>query len=131
LANNREITRAVKLTRLAAPRRHRGRLALSAAVIASALVAAITLLPPLRIGSFYFALATLGVNFVFFDIFRNLGPPAAGADGTAARPRVALYRGACRCCVIGAAQAVMRSLKPELGSDRVVNLRSQTIIGDL
>ena len=56
-------------------------LALSVAVIASALVAAITLLPLLRIGSFYFALATLGVNFVFFDIFRNLGPRVEGTEG--------------------------------------------------
>src|SRR5262245_8302003 len=43
--------------------------ALFVALIASAFVAAITLLPLLRIGGFYFALATLGVNFVFFDIF--------------------------------------------------------------
>jgi branched-chain amino acid transport system permease protein len=56
-------------------------LALSIAIIASALVAAITLLPLLRIGSFYFALATLGVNFVFFDIFRNLGPRVEGSEG--------------------------------------------------
>jgi branched-chain amino acid transport system permease protein len=56
-------------------------LALSIAIIASALVAAITLLPLLRIGSFYFALATLGVNFVVFDIFRNLGPRVEGSEG--------------------------------------------------
>jgi ABC-type branched-subunit amino acid transport system permease subunit len=56
-------------------------LALLAATIASALTAAATLLPLLRIGGFYFALATLGVNFVFFDIFRNLAPRVEGSEG--------------------------------------------------
>jgi branched-chain amino acid transport system permease protein len=56
-------------------------LALCAAVLSSALLAAVTLLPLLRIGSFYFALATLGVNFVFFDIFHNLGPRVEGSEG--------------------------------------------------
>jgi branched-chain amino acid transport system permease protein len=56
-------------------------LALLAAAIASALVAAVTLLPLLRIGGFYFALATLGVNFVFFDIFHNLAPRVEGSEG--------------------------------------------------
>ena len=56
-------------------------LALLAAIILTALVAALTLLPLLRVGSFYFALATLGVNFVFFDLFRNLGPRVEGSEG--------------------------------------------------
>jgi hypothetical protein len=46
-----------------------------------ALAAAITLLPLRRIGGFYFALATLGVNFVFFDIFHNLAPRVEGSEG--------------------------------------------------
>jgi branched-chain amino acid transport system permease protein len=56
-------------------------LALLLGVIASAFAAAITLLPLLRIGGFYFALATLGVNFVFFDIFHNLAPRVEGSEG--------------------------------------------------
>ena len=56
-------------------------LALLAAAIVSAFVAAVTLLPLLRIGGFYFALATLGVNFVFFDIFHNLAPRMEGSEG--------------------------------------------------
>ncbi|HEY1362710.1 MAG TPA: branched-chain amino acid ABC transporter permease [Xanthobacteraceae bacterium] len=55
--------------------------ALVAAIIAGALAAAVTLLPLLRIGGFYFALATLGVNFVFFDIFNNLAPRVEGSEG--------------------------------------------------
>ena len=56
-------------------------LALLVGSIASALAAAVTLLPLLRIGGFYFALATLGVNFVFFDIFHNLAPRVEGSEG--------------------------------------------------
>jgi ABC-type branched-subunit amino acid transport system permease subunit len=56
-------------------------LALLLGASASALAAAITLLPLLRIGGFYFALATLGVNFVFFDIFHNLAPRVEGSEG--------------------------------------------------
>jgi branched-chain amino acid transport system permease protein len=56
-------------------------LALLLGMLASALVAAVTLLPLLRIGGFYFALATLGVNFVFFDIFHNLAPRVEGSEG--------------------------------------------------
>jgi branched-chain amino acid transport system permease protein len=56
-------------------------LALLVASIATAFVGAITVLPLLRIGSFYFALATLGVNFVFFDIFHNLAPRVEGSEG--------------------------------------------------
>jgi branched-chain amino acid transport system permease protein len=56
-------------------------LALLVGSIASALAAAVTLLPLLRLGGFYFALATLGVNFVFFDIFHNLAPRVEGSEG--------------------------------------------------
>src|SRR4030088_1408264 len=56
-------------------------LALLAAAIVSAGAAAVTLMPLLRIGGFYFALATLGVNFVFFDIFHNLAPRVEGSEG--------------------------------------------------
>jgi branched-chain amino acid transport system ATP-binding protein/branched-chain amino acid transport system permease protein len=55
--------------------------ALFLGAVASALAAAITLLPLRRIGGFYFALATLGVNFVFFDIFHNLAPRVEGSEG--------------------------------------------------
>jgi branched-chain amino acid transport system permease protein len=55
--------------------------ALLLGAVASALAAAITLLPLRRIGGFYFALATLGVNFVFFDIFHNLAPRVEGSEG--------------------------------------------------
>jgi branched-chain amino acid transport system permease protein len=54
---------------------------LVAATIGSAVIAALTLLPLLRVGNFYFALATLGMNFVFFDLFRNLGPRVEGSEG--------------------------------------------------
>ena len=55
--------------------------ALLLGAVAGALAAAITLLPLRRIGGFYFALATLGVNFVFFDIFHNLAPRVEGSEG--------------------------------------------------
>src|SRR5262245_43200094 len=56
-------------------------LALLVGSIITAVVGGITLLPLLRIGGFYFALATLGVNFVFFDIFPNLAPRVEGSEG--------------------------------------------------
>src|SRR6516164_7976842 len=56
-------------------------LALLIGSIIAAVVGAITLLPLLRIGGFYFALATLGINFVFFDIFHNLAPRVEGSEG--------------------------------------------------
>ena len=54
---------------------------LVAALLLSGGVAALTLAPLLRIGGFYFALATLGMNFVFFDLFHNLAPRADGSEG--------------------------------------------------
>ena len=56
-------------------------LALLIGSIITAVVGAITLLPLLRIGGFYFALATLGINFVFFDFFHNLAPRVEGSEG--------------------------------------------------
>jgi branched-chain amino acid transport system permease protein len=56
-------------------------LAMLAAALASAAVAVLTLLPLLRLSGFYFALATLGLNFVFFDLFHNLGPRVEGSEG--------------------------------------------------
>ena len=55
--------------------------ALAVAIVASGIVAALSLWPLLRIGGFYFALATLGLNFVFFDLIHNLGPRSEGSDG--------------------------------------------------
>jgi branched-chain amino acid transport system permease protein len=55
--------------------------ALIVATLAAASAAAITLIPLLRIGGFYFALATLGMNFVFVDIFHNLAPRVEGSEG--------------------------------------------------
>ncbi len=54
---------------------------IAAAAIVSALVAVLTLLPLLRLEGFYFALATLGLNFVFFDLFHNLAPRVEGSEG--------------------------------------------------
>ena len=54
---------------------------LVAALLLSGVVAGLTLAPLLRIGGFYFALATLGMNFVFFDLFHNLAPRADGSEG--------------------------------------------------
>jgi branched-chain amino acid transport system permease protein len=56
-------------------------LALLIASLTAAAVGAITLVPLLRIGGFYFALATLGMNFVFFDLFHNLAPRVEGSEG--------------------------------------------------
>ena len=53
----------------------------SSASLTAAAVGAITLVPLLRIGGFYFSLATLGMNFVFFDIFHNLAPRVEGSEG--------------------------------------------------
>jgi branched-chain amino acid transport system permease protein len=55
--------------------------AVALGAIASAAVAVLTLLPLLRLEGMYFALATLGLNFVFFDIFHNLAPRVEGTEG--------------------------------------------------
>ena len=56
-------------------------LAMLAAMIVSAIVAAATLAPLLRLEGFYFALGTLGLNFLFFDLFHNLAPRVEGSEG--------------------------------------------------
>jgi branched-chain amino acid transport system permease protein len=53
---------------------------LAGAAVATA-VAVLTFLPLLRLDGFYFALATLGLNFVFFDLFHNLAPRVEGSEG--------------------------------------------------
>jgi branched-chain amino acid transport system permease protein len=55
--------------------------AMALATVATGAVAVLTLLPLLRLTGFYFALATLGLNFVFFDLFNNLGPRVEGSEG--------------------------------------------------
>lgn len=56
-------------------------LAMAVATLAGGAVAVLTLLPLLRLSGFYFALATLGLNFVFFDLFHNLAPRVEGSEG--------------------------------------------------
>lgn len=51
------------------------------AAVVTAAVAVVTVIPLLRLGTFYFALATLGLNFVLFDIFLNVGPRVEGTEG--------------------------------------------------
>jgi branched-chain amino acid transport system permease protein len=55
--------------------------AMAAATLISGAIAVATLLPLLRLQGFYFALATLGLNFVAFDLFNNLAPRAEGSEG--------------------------------------------------
>ncbi|MDP2619999.1 MAG: branched-chain amino acid ABC transporter permease [Hyphomicrobiales bacterium] len=55
--------------------------AMVVAALASGAVAVLTLVPLLRLSGFYFALATLGLNFVFFDLYNNLGPRVEGSEG--------------------------------------------------
>jgi ABC-type branched-subunit amino acid transport system permease subunit len=55
--------------------------AMAVATLVGAAVAVLTLLPLLRLSGFYFALATLGLNFVFFDLFHNLAPRVEGSEG--------------------------------------------------
>jgi branched-chain amino acid transport system permease protein len=55
--------------------------AMAIAALAGAVVAVLTLLPLLRLGGFYFALATLGLNFVFFDLVHNVAPTVEGSEG--------------------------------------------------
>jgi len=56
-------------------------LAMAIAALCGAVVAVLTLLPLLRLGGLYFGLATLGLNFVFFDLFHNLGPRVEASEG--------------------------------------------------
>lgn len=56
-------------------------LTLPFAIVVTTLVAWVTLLPLLRLGSFYFGLATLGLNVVIVDLIHNLAPRVQGAEG--------------------------------------------------
>jgi branched-chain amino acid transport system permease protein len=51
------------------------------AIVATALVAFLTIIPLLRLGAFYFGLATLGLNIVITDVLQNVGPRVQGAEG--------------------------------------------------
>jgi len=51
------------------------------AMVASGAVAIITLLPLLRLEGFYFAVATVGMNFVIVDLLYNLMPTVGYTDG--------------------------------------------------
>lgn len=51
------------------------------AMLVTAAVALVTILPLLRLGAFYFGLATLGLNIVITDVLKNVGPKAPGAEG--------------------------------------------------
>jgi branched-chain amino acid transport system permease protein len=56
-------------------------LATVVAAIATAGVAVVTVLPLLRLSTFYFALATLGLNVVVVDTIHNIGPRVPGTEG--------------------------------------------------
>jgi branched-chain amino acid transport system permease protein len=51
------------------------------AMLVTAVVALVTILPLLRLGAFYFGLATLGLNIVITDVLKNVGPRSPGAEG--------------------------------------------------
>jgi branched-chain amino acid transport system permease protein len=86
--------------------------AMVVAAVATGVVAVMTLAPLLRLSGFYFALATLGLNFVFFDIFHNLAPRVEGSEGLygldlpapLASPRAQLITGLAItiACILGA-----------------------------
>ncbi len=56
-------------------------LTLPFAMIGTAAVSIVTLLPLLRLEGFYFAVATLGLNFVIVDLLHNLMPTIGYTDG--------------------------------------------------
>ncbi len=51
------------------------------AMFVTAVTALVTILPLLRLGAFYFGLATLGLNIVITDVLKNVGPRSPGAEG--------------------------------------------------
>jgi ABC-type branched-subunit amino acid transport system permease subunit len=51
------------------------------AIVVTALVALLTLIPLLRLGPLHFGLATLGLNVVIVDLIHNLAPRVQGAEG--------------------------------------------------
>jgi len=56
-------------------------LTLPFAMVGAAAVALITVLPLLRLEGFYFAVATVGLNFVIVDLLNNLMPTTGYTDG--------------------------------------------------
>lgn len=56
-------------------------LTIPVAIVVTAVVAAITLLPLMRLDPFNFGLATLGMNVVISDLLHNVGPRVPGAEG--------------------------------------------------
>lgn len=56
-------------------------LTLPLAMVGAAAVALITVLPLLRLEGFYFAVATVGLNFVIVDLLNNLIPTTGYTDG--------------------------------------------------
>jgi branched-chain amino acid transport system permease protein len=56
-------------------------LTLPIAIVVTALVAFLTLVPLLRLGPMHFGLATLGLNVVIVDLIHNLAPRVQGAEG--------------------------------------------------
>ena len=56
-------------------------LTLPLAMVGAAAVALITVLPLLRLEGFYFAVATVGLNFVIVDLLNNLMPTTGYTDG--------------------------------------------------
>lgn len=51
------------------------------AIVVTAIVAYLSIVPLLRLGAFYFGLATLGLNIVVTDVLKNVGPRVPGAEG--------------------------------------------------
>jgi len=51
------------------------------AIVVTAIVALVTVLPLLRLSAFYFGLATLGLNVVIVDLIHNVAPRVQGAEG--------------------------------------------------
>jgi branched-chain amino acid transport system permease protein len=51
------------------------------AIVVTAAAAYLSILPLLRLGAFYFGLATLGLNIVITDLLQNVGPRVPGAEG--------------------------------------------------
>lgn len=56
-------------------------LAIGVGVVATAIVAVLTVLPLLRLGSLYFGVATMGLNFVVVDFLHNVAPRTPGSEG--------------------------------------------------
>jgi branched-chain amino acid transport system permease protein len=56
-------------------------LTLPMAILVTALVAFLTVLPLLRLAPFHFGLSTMGLNVVIVDVIHNLAPRVPGAEG--------------------------------------------------